>query len=382
MNIAVNTRFLLSDELEGYGYFTREVFRRIVQAHPEHQFYFLFDRPYVPEHLFAPNVHPLVVSPPARHPLLWKWWYDVKVPMALKRSKIDLFVSPDGYCSLTTKVPQCMVVHDLGYLHHPAAYRKSHAAYYRKQVPKFLKKAVSVATVSDFTRQDIITQYGTPADKISVVYSGVKAGFGPISFEEKQQVKEQYTDGKEYFIYTGALQPRKNLINLLKAFSLFKKRQRVSWKLVLAGRLAWKNDEFLNLLKTYKYRDDVVLTGYVPEADLVRLIGASYSLVYPSLFEGFGVPVLEAMACGVPPLTSQGTSMQEIGGEAALYFDPNDPADMADKLMLIYKDESLRSRLVSRGASVVSQYTWDRTAEAVWEAMMRALKGSRGVNSH
>jgi glycosyltransferase involved in cell wall biosynthesis len=104
--------------------------------------------------------------------------------------------------------------------------------------------------------------------------------------------------------------------------------------------------------------------------------------VYPSLFEGFGVPVLEAMACGVPPLTSQGTSMQEIGGEAALYFDPNDPADMADKLMLIYKDESLRSRLVSRGASVVSQYTWDRTAEAVWEAMMRALKGSRGVNSH
>jgi hypothetical protein len=87
MNIAVNTRFLLSDELEGYGYFTREVFRRIVQAHPEHQFFFLFDRPYVPEHLFAPNVHPLVVSPPARHPLLWKWWYDVKVPMALKRSK-------------------------------------------------------------------------------------------------------------------------------------------------------------------------------------------------------------------------------------------------------------------------------------------------------
>jgi glycosyltransferase involved in cell wall biosynthesis len=270
-------------------------------------------------------------------------------------------------------VPQCMVVHDLGFLHHPGTYQKSHAAYYRRSMPKYLKKAASIATVSEFTKQDIITQYQASADKISVVYSGVKAGFRPVSFEEKQQVKEQYTEGKEYFIYTGALQPRKNLINLLKAFSLFKKRQQVAWKLVLAGRLAWKNDEFLNLLKTYKYRDDVVLTGYVPEEDLVRLIGASYASVYPSLFEGFGVPVLEAMVCGVPSLTSQGTSMQEIGGEAALYFDPNDPADMGDKLMLIYKDENLRSQLIQKGAGIAAQYSWERTAEAVWKAMMRAV---------
>lgn len=376
MKIAVNTRFLLGDALEGYGYFTREVFSRLVRQHPEHQFYFLFDRPYVPEHLFASNVHPVVVSPPARHPVLWKWWYDVKVPMALRRIGADLLVSPDGFCSLTTRVPQCLVIHDLGFLHHPATYRKSHAAYYKRNLPRFVRKAAAIATVSEFSKKDITGQYGTPPGKIDVVYSAARDVFQPTPFEERQRVKEQYTGGREYFIYTGAIQPRKNLINLLKAFSQFKKRQRASWKLVLAGRLAWKNDEFLTLLKTYKYRDDVVLTGYLPEDELVRLVGSAYALVYPSLFEGFGVPVIEAMNCGVPPLTSAGTSMEEIGGEAALYFNPEDPADIADKLMLIYKDEHLRSELILKGREQAAQYSWDRTAGLVWESMMKALGGS------
>jgi glycosyltransferase involved in cell wall biosynthesis len=373
MKIAVNTRFLLGDGLEGYGYFTRDVFSRMVRRHPEHEFYFLFDRPYAPEYLFAPNVHPLVLSPAARHPLLWKYWYDVKVPLALRRIGADLFVSPDGYCSLTTRVPQCLVVHDLGFLHQPATYRTTHLAYYNRYVPRFVQKASAIATVSEFSKKDIIDQYTVPAGKIDVVYNAVRDAFRPLAFEERQRVKEQYTGGREYFIYAGAIHPRKNLINLLKAFSLFKKRQRNTWKLVLAGRLAWKNDEFLALMKTYKYRNDVVLTGYVPEEQLVRLIGSAYALVYPSLFEGFGVPVLEAMKCGVPPLTSAGTAMEEIGGEAALYFDPHDPADIAEKLMLIYKDENLRSQIIGKGREQAARYSWDRTAELMWEAMMKAL---------
>lgn len=378
MNIAVNTRFLLGDGLEGVGYFTREVFSRLVRQHPEHQFYFLFDRPYTPAHLYAPNVHPVVVSPPARHPLLWKWWYDVKLPGVLRRIKADLLVSPDGYCSLSTKVPQCLVVHDLGFLHQPATYRKTHLAYFKRYYPRFVQKARTIAAVSEHTKQDLIRQYKTPTGKIDVVYSAAKDVFQPLPFEEKQRVKEQYTEGREYFIYTGAIHPRKNLVNLLKAFSLFKKRQRVSWKLVLAGRLAWKNDEFLTLLKTYKFRDDVVLTGYLPESELARLTASAYALVYPSLFEGFGVPVLEAMKCGVPPLTSEGTSMQEIGGDAALYFNPAEPPDIADKLMLIYKDENLRSQLILKGKEQVAQFSWDRTAALVWEAMMKSLNQDLG----
>ncbi len=371
MVIAVNTRFLLN-ELEGVGYFIREVFGRICRQHPEHRFYFLFDRQ--PEEGLAlpSNTSVLVLSPPARHPILWKYWYDIKVAMALKRIKADVFVSPDGFLSLTTRVPQCLIVHDLGFLHQPAAYRTSHLQFYKRYTPRFLKKAAAVATVSAFSRQDILSHYPVPPEKLSVVYSAVKEGFRPIDPAEQDQVRQKHTDGKLYFIYAGSIHPRKNLVNLLKAFSLFKKRQQTNWKLVLAGRLAWKNDAFLTLLKTYKYRDDVVLTGYLPEEELVKLVASSYALVYPSLFEGFGVPVLEGMRCGVAVLTSSGTAMEEIAGSAALYFQPEDPASIAEQMMRIYKDEDLREQLVARGRERAAEYSWERTAGLVWDAVMRA----------
>ncbi len=372
MVIAVNTRFLMKDHLEGFGYFMLETLKRITVAHPEHQFWFLFDRPFDPSFIFASNVHPVVVSPPARHPFLWKYWYDLRLPSILKKIKAEVFLSPDGFASLATKVPQCLVVHDLGFLHYPDAYKKSHAVFLRHYMPKYLKKARHIATVSQFSKDDIIRNYKTDPSKIDLVYSAPKNIFQPVSFEEQESTREKYTEGKAYFIYVGAIQPRKNLVNLLKAFSLFKKRQRSDMKLVLAGRLAWKHDAFVESLKTYKYRGDVILTGYLPEQELVNLVASSYALVYPSLFEGFGVPVLEAMNCHVPALTSANSSMQEIGEDAALYFDPNDHEDIADKLMLIYKDENLRKELIEKGKPVALKYTWERTAALLWESITRA----------
>jgi glycosyltransferase involved in cell wall biosynthesis len=372
MIIAVNTRLLLGSQLEGIGYFTREVFQRLAVKHPQHQFYFIFDRVYDPQFIVSPNIHPVVIGPPARHPLLWKFWYDVRLPLLLKKIKADVFVSPDGFCSLTTSIPQCLVIHDLGFLHQPHAYKTSHLPYYRYYTPRFIKKAHSIATVSLSSKEDITKHYKVQPEKISVVYSAVKEVFLPAQEDEKLQVKEKYTDGKEYFIYIGAIQPRKNLVNLLKAFSLFKKRLKSEMKLVLCGRQAWKNNEFLELLKTYKFRDDIVLTGYLPEEELVPLLGAAYAMVYPSFFEGFGVPVLEAMKAHVPVLTSEGTSMEEIGEDAALYFDPADIRDMGDKLMMIYKDETLRSRLIGKGKLIAEKYNWDRTADFLWEAIEKA----------
>lgn len=372
MNIAVNTRFLLGDHLEGIGYFTREVFMRLTLKYPEHQFYFLFDRPFDKEFVFSSNVHPVLLGPAARHPVLWKYWFDVRIPGVLKKIKADVFVSTDGFCSLATRTPQCMVLHDLGFLHQPLAYKGSHLQYLKYYTPKFLRKAASVATVSEFSKSDILKFYPDAAEKINVVYSAVKDSFQPVDFETKESLKAKFTGGKEFFIYIGALQPRKNLVNLLKAFSLFKKRQKSEMKLVFSGRLAWKNNEFLELLKTYKYRDDVVLTGYLAERELADLLGAAYALVYPSFFEGFGVPILEAMNCQVPALTSQNSSMQEIGGDAAVYFDPNDVKDMGDKLMLIYKDENLRSGLIEKGKIIAKNYSWEKTADLLWAAIEKA----------
>jgi glycosyltransferase involved in cell wall biosynthesis len=372
MKIAVNTRFLLYENLEGYGYFLQEVLSRLVKDHPEHQFIFIFDRPFHTGFVFAPNVTAVVAGPPARHPVLWKWWYDVRIPAVLKKYQADVFLSCDGFCSLTTKVPQCLVVHDLAFLHYPTFIKRSHLFFYKRYTQKFLEKASSIATVSQFSKKDIVEKYRVDPARVDVVYSAAKELFKPIDWQLKQEVRDEFTNGKNYFIYVGSIHPRKNPTALLKAFSIFKKRQKSDWKLVIAGRAAWHSKAFMDSLATYKYRDDLVVTGYVTEAQLEKLVGAAYALVYPSFFEGFGVPVLEAMQAGVPAITSTGSAMQEIAGDGALYADPASYQDIAEKMMLIYKDETLHSRLVEKGLAAARQYSWDKTAALIWQSMERA----------
>lgn len=375
MRIAVNTRFLLKDYLEGYGFFIHETFKRIVINHPEHEFIFLFDRPYEKEFVFAANVTPVVIGPPARHPILWKWWYDYKVTAALKKYKADVFVSAGGFLSLRTSVPQCVVVHDLSFLHYPSFIRKSHLLYLKNQTPAFLKKAKRIATVSMFSKEDIIKHYAIDAGKIDVVYSAVKYGYSPVDAAARETIKERYADGKEYFIYVGAIHPRKNLMNLLKAFSIFKKRLKSNMQLIIAGRLAWKFDEFTDGLKTYKYREDVKLLGYLPQQELINLTGSAYALLYPSFFEGFGVPPLEAMNCGVPVIASAASSIPEICGDAALFVNPESIEDIADKMMALYKDEKLRNELIAKGYVQAKKYSWDITADLLWQGIDKTLHG-------
>ena len=369
MIIAVNTRFLLAGYLEGYGYFIHECFKRITHDHPEHQFIFIFDRPFDPRFIYEKNVTPVVIGPPARHPVLWKWWYDVKIPQVLKKYKADIFVSADGFCSLTTSVPQCLVIHDLAFLHHPAFIKKSHLIFYKRYTPRFLKKAGSIATVSAFTKADIHQRYKIDNEKISVVYNAAKPTFNPLTENLKSNVKLKYTEGKEFFLYSGAIHPRKNLLNLLKGFSLFKKRLKSNFKLVIAGRLAWKYESFLKDLETYKYRHDVILTGYLPEEELVSLTASAYALVYPSLLEGFGVPVLEAMQSGVPVITSARSAMEEIAGDAALYADVTTPFDIGEKMMNLYKDENQRDMLIQKGLQKAGEYSWQKTSTLLWQSI-------------
>jgi len=373
MKIAVNARFLLPDYLEGYGYFLFEIFKYLTSRYPEHQFIFIFDRPFDKRFIFSPNIIPVVTGPPARHPLLWKFWYDVKVPLVLRKQKADVFVSVDGLCSLRTSVPQCLVVHDLAFLHYPSHVKKSHFFYYKRYVPKFLQKAKTVATVSEFSKQDIMKTYNVDAGKIDVVYSAAKEIFRPVPQATTEEIKRKYTQDKEYFLYVGAIHPRKNIVNLLKAFSVFKRRLKSNFKLVLVGRLAWKYDSFIHSLRNYKYKDDVVMLGYINEDEIVRVMGSAYALVYPSLHEGFGVPVLEAMKCNVPVITSAHSPMQEIAGDAALYADANNPQDIGEKMMLIYKDENLRNSLVDKGRTIAANYSWQRTAELLWQSIQKAV---------
>jgi glycosyltransferase involved in cell wall biosynthesis len=370
MRIAVNAIFLQKDQLEGYGHYAKEILSRMVVNHPEHEFIFLFDRAYDPAFLFGPNVRALVVGPAARHAAAFKYWYDVKAPLALLRYKPDVWIQPYGFCSLTSRIPQLLFVHDLAFLHYPRFVAWHHRWYYRLFTGSFLKKARQVVTVSDYSRQDILQHYPFVADKISVVSGAAKQLFQPLTWQEKQDVKHQYAGGTEYFVCTGGIHPRKNLLNLLKAFSLFKKWQHSNMKLVVAGRLAWQYEDVLGKLKSYKYRNDVVLTGYLPDEELARLTASAYAMVYPSFFEGFGLPIVEAMQSGVPVITSNTSSMPETGGEAALYADPTIPDEIAKHMLSLYRDETFRNQLVEKGLLQAGNYSWDRAADRIWEKVL------------
>lgn len=369
MRIAVNTIFLQNGQLEGYGHYAHEILSRMVKQHPEHEFIFLFDRAYDQKFVYAENITPLVVPPQARHPFAFKYWYDVAAPMALRRKKADVWLQPFGFASLTTAIPQVLLVHDLAFRHYPQFLPWYHRHYYQLFTAAFLKKARTVVAVSDFTRSDILEKYTVSAEKIKVVKGAARNIFTPISWQEKEEVKQTYSDGTEYFLFTGGIHPRKNLLNLLKAFSLFKKWQHSNMKLLVVGRLAWSYDDVLEKLKTYKYRNDVVLLGYQPDEQLARITAAAYALVYPSYFEGFGLPLLEAMQSGVPVITSNTSSMPEVGGNAALYADPTDPDAIAKHMLHIYRDESLRSRLVEAGKEQAARFSWDDAAEQLWQEL-------------
>jgi len=369
MVIAINTKALLPKRLEGYGYYIEEIFSRLAVEHPGHQFYFLFDRPFDREFIYAPNIHPVIIKPQARFPLAWEIWYNWMIPIFLKKIKADVFVSADGFCSLRTKVPQCLVLHDLAFLHHPAFISASHLRYYRRNTGRFLQKAKVIATVSEYSKKDIVENYKIDSSKIVVTPNAPNTLFQPIDYQQKEAVKAKYSAGCEYFIYAGSIHPRKNPVNLLKAFSRFKKRQRTNMKLIFAGRLAWKTDEFTKLLSTFKFRNDVILTGYLEKKELAKLVASAYALVYPSFFEGFGVPPLEALQCGVPAIVSNNSAMPEVGADAYLYIDPLNPDDIAEKMMLIYKDETLRTRLIENGKKRLPLFSWDASAKKMWDCI-------------
>jgi glycosyltransferase involved in cell wall biosynthesis len=374
--IAVNTRFLIKNKLEGIGLFTAESLKRIVANHPEIDFYFLFDRAYDAEFVFAPNVKPVVLFPQARHPFLWYWWFEISVKRWLNKHQPDLFLSTDGYACLGTNVPQVLVMHDLSFEHFKDHTPFLTAKYYQYFMPRFAAKAAGIATVSEFSKQDIVKQYGIVADKIEVVYNGSKEVYRPVAEEVKQQVRTKLTGGKDYFIYVGSIHPRKNVKNLLLAFEQFKQQTNSDFKLLIVGRKAWDYEDVDAAYANMQFSSDVIFAGHVPPQDLSNIMASAYAMVYVSLFEGFGIPIIEAMSCDVPVITSNTTSMPEAAGDAALLVNPASVAEIAHAMQQMFSAPELRNRLIVKGREQLKKFSWKLTAEKLWQCCEKAVGNS------
>lgn len=373
MNIAVNTRILLKNKLEGIGWFTFETLKRITKNHPEHTFYFIFDRPYNQEFIFSENIVPIVVGPQARHPFLFYFWFEKAIPKVLKQIHADLFISPDGILSLKTNVKSIAVIHDISFMHNPKDFPFIVRKYYHYFFPKFAKKATRIVTVSEFSKQDIMEQFSIKSDHIDVVYNGSNEIYKPSDSNQILKTKKEYTFGEDFFIFVGALSPRKNVANLLLAFDLFKIKITNKIKLVIVGEKMFKTKNIHTVYSNMSFKKDVIFTGRMNPEELKNLYGSALALTFVPYFEGFGIPIIEAMNCDTAVITSNVTSMPEVAGDAALFADPFSVQSIADAMIKIYSDSNLRNEFIEKGRLQKQKFSWDKTANKLWESIEKVL---------
>ncbi len=378
MKIAINTRFLIPGKLDGIGWFTYEVVRRITRSHPEHTFLFFFDRRYDPGFIFSENIQPVVLRPPARHPWLWHLWFQYRLKHYLRKHPADLLFSPDGFLPLGTNIPAIPVIHDLNFMHYPEELPKSVSRYYRRYFPRFAAEASRIITVSGFSKKDIAARFQVPPGKISVAWNGVHEVFSPLPEEGREKVRKEFTEGFPYFVHIGSLLPRKNIPRLLRAFEQFRDSSPKRYKLVIAGRPMFGTDEISKTLRSMKHARDVIIREGLSRRETHRILASAEALVFASYFEGFGIPLAEAMACRVSVIAARATAIPEVCGDAALYVDPFSVESISGAMLQLSQNKKLREELIEKGEKRVTLFNWDHTAAKVWDVIEQTIKEKEG----
>lgn len=313
------------------------------------------------------------MAPQARHPFLFYWWFEHSISRTLKKIKADLFISPDAFCSLKTDVKTLLVIHDLNFEHYPEHLPWLVQKYYRHFTPRFAQKADRIATVSEFSKMDVVKQYTIDPEKIDVVYNGANNIFKPLSDKAKEETKQKRSEGKDYFLFIGAISPRKNLKNLLIGFDLFRKTNETDVKLLVVGEKMWRSGNLEEVYNQMEFKDEVSFTGRLNPVELGKVLGSALALTYTSFFEGFGIPIIEAYNSETPVITSNVTSMPEISGDGALHVDPFKPESIADAMKDITFNPSLRQSLIEKGNKQKLLFSWENTADNLWKSIEKLI---------
>lgn len=363
VHIAANTRLFRHGPTDGIGLFTREIMTRLPKLMGGDSFTFLFDKPFPDKNSLPKNVTTERLYPPTRLPLLMDLFFEWSVPRALKSIQPDVFFSPDGWVSLKTDIPTVSVVHDLNFLHHPEFIAHRWRNYYLKKFPAFLRKADHLVTVSHFSKMDLVQSLGISPEKITVVYNSTAEGFSPVSSTgEKEKIQLEFAGGMPYFLHVGSIHQRKNTTGLMQAFGQFRKTHEQPFRLLFAGAKQWWTDSMQETWENHPFREDILFLGKLPDESLQRMYRGSEAFVFPSFFEGFGIPILEGFKSGIPVITSNCTALPEIAGGAAWLIDPYQPEQLTEAMHRIVSDTTLREELITKGTRRADDFSWDTAA--------------------
>lgn len=373
MRILVNSAML--PDVYSFEYISAlyKTISRVAAVQTENDFFFICELQDANQLDKNDNIELLKTKKRKRTPIYWKYWYDVRIPALLRKHKADLFISPGFACSLNTKVAQILMPSDTSLLDKPSLFSKSHLSFLKKRYSHSVGKAKSIITSTQSEKNTITDSFKQAEGKVLIVPVIIPGKKTSITDIIKEGTKGKYTEGKEFFLYSGNLNAAGNVINLLKAFSLFKKRQQSSLKLVICGSDTDEYKEHAKLLETYKYKTDVVLMNNIKDEDIGNLFASAYSLVYPVLANNFLLPVIQAMQHEIPVITSSTPALKEINDNAALYADAESPQDIAANMMRIYKDEKLRNELIEKGKLVINRLMQQDAINEFYKAIQKAV---------
>jgi len=369
MIIAVNTRLHKETQPQGFEDLLFELLNQVTERYPQHRFICITDRSFDEKRIFTKNVITIIAGPKTSNNLRLQYWFNYRIPALLRKHKADVFVSLEGICSLRTKLPQCLLFSHLGAINYPQSFKKNEARFYNKYTPAFLAKAKSLATVSAYSKSLIANRYHLDIDKIMVINPVVDIIFRPLKWEEQDLIKEKYTGGLAYFLYSGHINQHSNIINLLKAFTFFKKRQKSNMLLLIAGNA---DDNFKKELKNYKLKSEVKLLENTDNTELAKITASAYALVYPVLYNDLAIPVLQALHCHVPVIISDTEALTSVFGESALYVDPKSHEDIADKMMWVFKDEDKTKAMVKTGTELICRNDAGKNADLLMQCILNA----------
>jgi glycosyltransferase involved in cell wall biosynthesis len=369
MRIGIDAR-ALSEPGGGEETYIRNVVRALAAVDTDNE-YTLFLNPAAPP-------APIAGTERMRRVEVWPRSRSVRLlatfSLALRREGIDV-VQVQNTVPVLCPAPPVLNVHDISYERYPQFYLPAEVTRLRALMPLMVRRAASVLTLSEFCRADIVRRYRVAPQKVVVAPCAADPLFAPLPDAARlAAVRARYATGARFILCVGNLQPRKNLQTLIAAYVRLRQADATRHRLVLVGKAAWLYDPIFAAARASGYGAELIFTGYVPQEDLVALYNAADLFVYPSLFEGFGLPPLEALACGTPVIAANTAALPEVVGEAGVLVDPREVDGLAAAMARVLGDEALRQRLRVQGPERAARFSWDATARTIVDAYRRAAK--------
>ena len=354
----------LAEPRTGVGHYTLELARALALISPSDQFELVSPAPFDPalleeiEHAQLPNLH---TANPRASSIRGHWW-SVGLPLYARRAAFDLFHGTNFDVPLWKKRRSVVTIHDLSALLHPEKHRSRLVRRARLRLPLVVRVADMIITPTESVKREVCRHLSVKPDKVTAIPSAARSSFQPIPFAQTEEARRRLGVEDDFLLFVGTLEPRKNLLTLLKAFAQILSQSSLRPQLVIAGGEGWLMDDSFAFIKKAALSERLRFTGYLSDDDLRALYSSCRVFIYPSVYEGFGLPPLEAMACGAPVIAGRIPSLQETLGSAARLVEPLDVDGLAKSIIEVLEDKNQREMLVAAGSTQAGKFSWEQTA--------------------